>query len=146
MFHAMRQFVVKKIGVARSALAFAVQHRQLPAQHAIIPANELLRQELLTTGHAPSVGMDIAMDVQTRYSYKTPVFVLDDLSPGDAVSLARRHGCRGVTTHLGYHDLIDSKLYPSRGVHEVTHGDVYTELPGGRRFVHDINWSAPLTL
>jgi len=141
---------------------YTKQLTELPAQHAIITAenpggknlspdanrerNQQLRDDLLRRGYTPTQATGVYTDKQTGFEHKEHPFVVEGMPPHEAEALGRAHGQNGVVTHLGYHDLVDNKLYPTKGVHEVTQAKAYTELPGGRRFMHDINFDAPITL
>jgi len=141
---------------------YAEQLATLPTKHAILTAenprghslssdqnaarNQQLRTDLVSRGYTPTQARGVYTDKTTGLRHQENPFVVQDMPPHEAAVLGQKYEQNGVVTHLGYHDLVEQKLYPTNGVHEVRHADAYTELPGGRRFAHDINWAAPIDL
>jgi hypothetical protein len=103
-----------------------------------------LEKELKERGYQFTPGSGRYKDNQTGSVMNENSFVVYNMPEREAKLVGRRYGQNSVITQAGYHDLVDGKLYPSRGIAEAK--DLpYTELEGGKRFALDIDWEKPVT-
>jgi hypothetical protein len=101
-----------------------------------------LERELADRGYAFTPVKGRYQDNTTGEILNENSYLVHGIGERESKLLARRYGQNGVITHNGYHDLVANETYPSLGINETT-GLPYTQLPGGKRFALDIDWSAP---
>lgn len=80
-------------------------------------------------------------DPTTGASLKENSFLLHDVEPAHAERLGRWARQNGVVSHAGYHNLAEGKLHPTSGMTDAGAGNIYTQLPDGRRVVSNVDWS-----
>lgn len=69
--------------------------------------------------------------------------LIHDIGEHDAKALGRMGGQNSIVTQKGLHDLTTGDLFPSKGIN-ATKDAPYTELPGGQRFSHDLDFENPV--
>jgi hypothetical protein len=118
----------------------------LPADAAANRAsNEALERELRRRGYNPQPVKGGYRDSETGQFLQEDSFLVPGLPESEAASLGRRFGQNSVITQQGLHDLKSGMTTPSKGVLPGTE-DVYTELPGGERFMLDLDWDNPIPM
>lgn len=106
--------------------------------------NAKLEAQLRARGHDPIPVKGAYTDEKTGQLLHENSFLVPHMSPSEAIEHGRAFDQNSVITHQGSHSTVTGQLSPSSGITEGVTDSPYSELPDGRRFRSNIDWSNPL--